>query len=81
MKFIVSFAGAIVSGVMCLIAFSLVSKHQVAQIGYTPNHSDSLIDLFLLVTPFVALMGGWLSLKIYNKHLTKAQTDTEKRAA
>ncbi len=80
MKFIASLAGAIISGVICFIAFSLVSKYQVAQVGYTPNQSDSLIDVFLLVTPFVVLMGGWLSLKIYNKHLTKAQTDAEKRA-
>lgn len=74
MKFIVSLAGAIASGVICFIIFSLVSKYQIAQIGYTPNQSDKLIDIFMVVVPLVILAGGWFSLRMYKRHLTKSSS-------
>jgi multisubunit Na+/H+ antiporter MnhB subunit len=72
MKFLVSLSGAIASGLACFVIFSLISKYQIAQVGYTPNQSDNLIDTFIIVVPFAILIGGWLSLKMYKKHLTKS---------
>ena len=74
MKIIVSLSGAIVSGVICFVVFSLVSKYQIAQVGYTPNQSDKLIDIFIVVTPLIVLVGGWLSLRVYKRHLTKSSS-------
>lgn len=74
MKFLASLAGAIASGVICFIIFSLVSKYQIAQVGYTPDQSDKLIDIFIVVVPLVVLAGGWLSLRMYKKHLTKSSS-------
>lgn len=72
MKFIVTLAGAIASGILCFIIFSLVSKYQIAQVGYIPSQSDKLIDLFMVIAPLLSLAGGWLSLKVYKKNLTKS---------
>lgn len=74
MKFIASLAGAIASGVVCFIIFSLVSKYQIAQVGYAPSQSDKLIDIFMVVAPLVILAGGWLSLRMYKMHLTKSSS-------
>lgn len=74
MKFIAALAGAVGSGVVCFIAFVLVSKYQIARLGYTPSQSDSLIDIFLVVAPLIVLLGGWLSLIAYKKHLTKSSS-------
>jgi multisubunit Na+/H+ antiporter MnhB subunit len=74
MKFIASLIGAVVSGIICFVVFSLVSKYQVAQIGYTPNQSDVLIDVFIIIAPLVIVLGGWLSLKMYKSYLTKSSS-------
>lgn len=71
MKIVATLVGAIASGVICFIVFSLVSNYQIAQVGYTPNQSDRLIDIFIAVAPFIILAGGWLSLRIYKNHFTK----------
>ena len=71
MKIIVSFFGALMSGVVCFVIFSLVSEFQISQVGYTPNQSDELIDIFIVVAPLVVVAGGWLSFQLYKKHLTK----------
>ena len=70
MKIIVFLSSSAISGVICFIAFSLLSKHQLDQIGYTPLQSDQLIDLFMVVAPLFIVAGGWLSLWLYKKHLT-----------
>lgn len=74
MKFLASLAGAIASGVICFIIFSLVSEYQIAQAGYTPSQSDKLIDIFIVVVPLVVLVGAGLSLRMYKKHLTKSSS-------
>ncbi len=71
MKVLASLSGAIAAGFLCFVIFALVSKYQLAQVGYTPNQSDKLIDSFIVVVPFAAFGGGWLSLYIYRRHLTK----------
>lgn len=71
MKFIISLAGAIASGIICFIIFSLISKYQIAQVGYTPSQSDELIDIFIVIAPLAILAGGWLSLRMYKNYLTK----------
>jgi hypothetical protein len=74
MKFVAALAGAIASGVICFIIFSLISQYQIAQVGYVPNQSDKLIDIFMVVAPLLILAGGWLSLRIYKKHLRKSSS-------
>lgn len=74
MKTIVSLSGAIASGIACFIIFSLLSKYQIAQAGYTPSQSDILIDTFIVIAPLAVLGGGWLSLRLYKKHLTKSSS-------
>jgi hypothetical protein len=82
MKFLVSLSGAIASGLACFVIFSLISKYQIAQVGYTPSQSDSLTDIFIVIGPLAVLGGGWLSLRMYKENTQqKAQADAEKRAA
>lgn len=47
MKILASLSGAVASGLVCFVIFSLISKYQIAQVGYTPNQSDKLIDIFI----------------------------------
>lgn len=74
MKILASLAGAVASGFVCFVIFSLISKYQIAQVGYTPNQSDKLIDIFIVVAPLAILCGGWLSLRMYKRHLTKSSS-------
>lgn len=74
MKFLASLSGVIASGLACFVIFSLISKYQIAQIGYTPSQSDKLIDAFIIIAPLAVLGGGWLSLRIYKKYLTKSSS-------
>ncbi|MCU7920054.1 MAG: hypothetical protein KZQ95_17115 [Candidatus Thiodiazotropha sp. (ex Epidulcina cf. delphinae)] len=71
MKVLVPILGAIASGLLCFVIFSLVSKYQIAQVGYTPSQSDKLIDIFIIIAPLSALCGGWASFWVYKRHLTK----------
>jgi hypothetical protein len=68
MKYLVSLFGAIAAGLACFVIFSLISKYQIAQIGYAPNQSDKLIDVFMIVAPLAILGGGWLSLRMHKKY-------------
>lgn len=71
MKFLVPVLGFLAAGVVCFVCFVLISKYQISQLGYTPSQSDSLIDIFILVVPFISVGGAWLSYHLYRKHLTK----------
>lgn len=69
MKLIVASVGAVVSGIICFVVFSLISMYQISQLGYTPSQSDRLIDIFIVVTPLLSLAGGWLSVTAYKNRL------------
>jgi multisubunit Na+/H+ antiporter MnhB subunit len=71
MKIIVALLGILISELFCFIVFSFVSDYQESQLNYTPSSSDNLIDTFIIITPFVAIFGGWISILIYNQYLTK----------
>lgn len=72
MKIIVSLLGATATAFICFVVFSLVSRYQINQLNYIPSQSDDLTDLFIIVTPIVAVFGGWLSVFLYEKYLTNA---------
>lgn len=72
MKYVAGAIGVIISGIICFIVFSLISKMQINAAGYTPSQSDSLIDIFIVVAPLCMVLGGFLSAKIYKNHRTKS---------
>lgn len=81
MKIFITIIGGILSGFLCFVIFSLISKYQINKIGYIHSDSDKLIDLFVIITPLVILIGGWLSLRFYKKSLTKGSSGRKNRAA
>ncbi len=74
MKVVVPILGFILSAFICFVVFSLLSNYQISQVGYSPNKSDKLIDIFIIIAPLFAFFGGWLSLWLYKKHLTKSSS-------
>lgn len=71
MKVVAGLSGAIISGGLCFIVFVLVSKYQIAQVGYTPSQSDRLIDIFIVSAPIVMVIGAFLGLWGRKRYLAK----------
>ncbi len=77
MKYSIGLASFVLSGVLCFVIFSLLSNWQISRVGYEPGQSNILIDAFIITTPIVMLVCGFIGYRLSKFHLTGRRISRE----